>query len=115
MIYVGINKELGNKEFDRLSDFIFSNYGIKMPPGKKTMLQARLQNRLKEKNMNSFTEYVDFLFSGKANEEIVKMIDVVSTNKTDFFREPKHFEFMKNTILPNHQKKSMKIWSSASS
>ncbi len=107
---------LDDKDFDRLSSFIYSNYGIKMPNSKKTMLQARLQNRLKDLNINSFKQYVDFVFSDKSGEnEIVKMIDVVSTNKTDFFREPKHFDFMKQTILPLFHDKKLKVWSSASS
>jgi chemotaxis protein methyltransferase CheR len=110
------NKILEDKDFNRLSDFIYSNYGIKMPIAKKIMLQSRLQNRLKHINVNTFREYVDFIFSGKEGEdEIIKMIDMVSTNKTDFFREPKHFDFLKSNILPSFEGKKMKIWSSASS
>lgn len=111
-----ITKQLDDKDFGRLSEFIYSNYGIKMPIAKKTMLQARLQNRLKTLKIDSFKEYVDFIFSGKEGQsEIVEMIDVVSTNKTDFFREPKHFEYMKSTILKDFHDQKLKIWSSASS
>lgn len=91
-----------------------------MPLSKKGMLQARLQNRLRENNCQDFKEYVNFIFSGSGSEsEIVKMIDVVSTNKTDFFRESNHFDFMKEHILPEYaeetSKSEIKIWSSACS
>lgn len=113
-------KPLSDTEFNLLSNFIYSNYGIKMPPAKKSMLQSRLQNRLRENNLSSFKEYCDLVFSDKNGEtEIVHMIDVVSTNKTDFFRENGHFEFMKSTILPEFQNQNnhdkLKVWSSACS
>ena len=113
------NKILGDKEFDKLSEFISSQFGIKLPRAKKTMLQARLQNRLKVLNMDSFSEYTKFIFSGALSEsEVVHMVDAVSTNKTDFFRENQHFEFMKSVILPEldaANARYIKVWSSASS
>lgn len=113
-------KELGDKEFQKLSNFIYSNYGIKMPYSKKGMLQARLQNRLRELNHSDFKEYVDYVFSGKDSEvEIIKMIDVVSTNKTDFYREINHFHFLNDHVLPLYQESkdtvTYKVWSSACS
>ncbi|WP_462280148.1 CheR family methyltransferase [Salinivirga cyanobacteriivorans] len=112
------NIELKAKEFERLSHYIFSNYGIKMPPAKKVMLQSRLQKRLRHLNINNFPAYIDFVFSKQGEKEIVHMMDVVSTNKTDFFREPTHFEFMHETILPEITQKGLnefKIWSAGSS
>lgn len=111
---------MSDGEFKKLSNFIYSNYGIKMPPTKKVMLQARLQKRLKANNIKSFKEYCDFVFSEAGmRSEVVHMIDVVSTNKTDFFREPGHFDFMTNVFLPefkaDYSGKPLKIWSSASS
>ena len=93
--------ELSGKDFDRLSKFIVSEYGIKMPPEKKIMLQSRLQKRLKELNMNNFKDYVDYVFSPSGqSEEVIHMMDVVSTNKTDFFRESAHFDYMLTDALP---------------
>lgn len=108
-------------EFSKLSDFIYTNYGIKMPPVKKIMLQSRLQKRLRALNMTSYGEYIDYLFSKKGmQEELFQMIDVVSTNKTDFFREPAHFDFLRNTLLPmfmsqNRGRSFLKVWSAACS
>ena len=72
-----------------------------MPPAKKIMLEARLQKRLRTLGMTSFREYCDFLFeSPEGTGELVHMIDAVTTNKTDFFREPFHFQFLVETALP---------------
>jgi len=96
------------------------NYGIKLPIFKKIMLQSRLASRLKINGMKSYAEYTKYVLSGDANEsEIVNMIDLVSTNKTDFYREAAHFDFMKEVVLPNFivgdSPQPFKIWSSASS
>lgn len=112
---------LSEDEFQRLSTYIFSEFGIKMPPVKKIMLQSRLQKRLRELQMNNFKDYVDFVFSEEGlSNEVIHMIDVVSTNKTDFFREPIHFDFLQSVILPelagNHfSGRPVKIWSAGCS
>jgi chemotaxis protein methyltransferase CheR len=111
--------KMSNDEFKRLSEFIYNDYGIKLSPIKKIMLQGRLQKRLRENNFKSFKEYIDYVFSAEGlNKEVVHMVDAVSTNKTDFFREAPHFDFMKEKLLPEFlgsNKKHLKIWSAASS
>lgn len=92
-----------------------------MPPVKKVMLQSRLQKRLRELNMTTFKEYIDYVFGKDGlNAEIIHMLDVVSTNKTDFFREPVHFDFLTSTVLPEfvQQKtgsRTIKVWSAGCS
>ena len=72
-----------------------------MPEAKKTMLQARLLKRLRHLGMKSFDEYSEYLFSPKGmEEELSSMINVVTTNKTDFYREPKHFDHLVDMVLP---------------
>jgi chemotaxis protein methyltransferase CheR len=111
---------LGDKDFHRLSTFIISNYGIKLPPSKKTLVQCRLQKRLKAYNMISFGDYIDFLFSSAGREEeLSNMINEISTNKTDFFREPVHFDFLSQTGLKEYLSKTGKsrisVWSAGCS
>ncbi|MBQ5551243.1 MAG: hypothetical protein IIT32_09285, partial [Bacteroidales bacterium] len=89
--------KLSEADFARLSKFIYNQYGIKMPEAKHIMLQSRLQKRLRALQMPSFSEYVDYVFSPAGSAEIVHMMDVVSTNKTDFFRENQHFEYLLDT------------------
>jgi len=110
-----------NSEFNRLSGFILNNYGIKLPVSKKTMLEGRLQKRLRALNISSFKTYCDYVFSPQGQQmELIHMIDVVTTNKTDFFREAVHFDFLSNKILPKFLKdgfgtKPFRIWSAGCS
>ena len=93
---------LSDREFQRFSGFIYDHTGIKMPPAKKTMLEARLQKRLKALGIASFEGYGDFVFSQEGSAtELIHLIDVVTTNKTDFFREPGHFDYMVKAALPS--------------
>ncbi len=113
--------KLSRSDFIRLSKYIYSEYGIKMPETKLIMLQSRLQKRLRELKMYSYKEYIDFVFSKEGQrEEIFHMIDSISTNKTDFFREPAHFDFLTKTILPEFISKrytrgQIKFWSAGCS
>jgi chemotaxis protein methyltransferase CheR len=115
-----LKERLTDSDFKRFSEFIYGNYGIKMPNEKRTMLEGRLMKRLRVNQIKSFAEYCDYVFSEEGMEkELIHMINVVSTNKTDFFREPVHFEFLYATVLPEFRRKknseSIKIWSSACS
>lgn len=111
--------QLKDSEFKKLSEFIYGNFGIKMPPAKKIMLQSRLHKRLKALHIDNFHDYLEYVFSKKGQEEeVIHMIDVVSTNKTDFFREPTHFDFLHEYILPQlikEGKRSINIWSAGCS
>jgi chemotaxis protein methyltransferase CheR len=90
------------KEFLQLSEFIQESVGIKMPPEKKIMLEGRLRKRLRNLGIDSFSEYLEYLFSQQGmKDELVHMIDVITTNKTDFFREPAHFDFLIQNALPD--------------
>jgi len=110
-----------NLEFNKLSSFILTNYGIKLPITKKTMLEGRLQKRLRALNLFSFREYCDYVFSPEGQQtEVMQMIDVVTTNKTDFFREAVHFDFLSNNVLPKYcsssfSAKPFKVWSAGCS
>ena len=87
--------------FLKFSSFVQSELGIKMPKVKKTMLQARLSKRLRKLGMMNFDEYYEFVFSPDGiKTELQNMIDAVTTNKTDFFREPKHFDYLVKMVLP---------------
>jgi chemotaxis protein methyltransferase CheR len=112
--------ELSEKDFNQFSSFIYSEYGIKMPPVKRVMLQGRLLKRIRELNMKSYSEYKDYFFSKEGQrKEIFNFLNVVTTNKTDFFREPVHFNFLSEVVLPAHQKKNnnslFKVWSAGCS
>ena len=95
-----------DRELKEFSAFIYSELGIKITQTKKTMLQARLQRRLRTLNMKSYGQYLEYLQSLRGLEvELPQMVDAVTTNTTSFFREPKHFEYLVQQILPQWQKK----------
>lgn len=114
---------LSDKTFSLFSSFIYDEVGIKLPPAKKTMLEARLHKRLKALGILTFEAYADYVFSPEGRGmELVNLIDVVTTNKTDFFREPAHFEYLVKTAIPTLISKSdagirtpFKIWSAGCS
>jgi chemotaxis protein methyltransferase CheR len=95
---------MSDQEFGRYSRFIEAELGIKMPPAKKIMLEARLQKRLKILGLASFGQYYDHVFgTGGAkgdDSELVNLMDAVTTNKTDFFRESSHFDYLAGTAVP---------------
>jgi len=93
--------QLAGRDFTRLTEFIYSETGIRLGPEKKTMLEGRLKKRLRDLHIDSYRQYCDYLFGHEGlREEKVFFIDVVTTNKTDFFREPKHFDYLAATALP---------------
>lgn len=90
-----------DKEFKRLSEFIHTEVGIKLPFSKKVMVEARLQKRLRQLGKAGYRDYYEYLFSPEGlDEELVQLIDVITTNTTEFFREPRHFEIMTGQTLP---------------
>ncbi len=113
---------MSHGDFSRLSRFIYAECGIRMPPAKKTMLEARLQKRLRALGLGTFREYCDYLFSPAGTDnELVHMIDLVTTNKTDFFREPDHFGYLAHTVLPEWMRRhggparKLAVWSAGCS
>lgn len=113
---------LSDRHFRSIAEFIEGQVGIKLPAGKRLMLEGRLQKRVRALNYSDLNEYVDYLFGGgRMDTELVHLIDCVTTNKTDFFREPSHFDFMKAVAVPellglrSRGSHGLKIWSSACS
>jgi len=95
--------------FNRFSEMIQQECGIKMPASKKTMLEARLRKRLRALGYPDFEHYCDYVFGpGGFEHELVHLLDVVTTNKTDFFREGVQFEFLQRTALPTLLERGMR-------
>jgi len=95
------DESISSRDYARLCDLIYAEAGIHLGHDKKTMLEVRIKRRLKELSLTSYGQYCDYLFGHQGlKDEIVPLIDVVTTNKTDFFREPKHFEFLVAKALP---------------
>ncbi len=113
-------KTLSEAEFKKIAAYIEKNVGIKMPPEKRMMMQSRLASRLKALHLDSYKAYIDYVFSGKDadNHELIMMIDAMTTNLTEFFREPQHFDYMRSAALPGYAAQKLnkiKIWSAGCS
>jgi chemotaxis protein methyltransferase CheR len=109
-------------DFERISKLVYQHCGINLHDGKKELVKARLGKRLREGSFESFSEYYQFITTDEGTDELVAMIDSISTNLTYFFREESHFQTLQKILasLPHtkDQKRSVimyKIWSAGCS
>lgn len=110
---------LSPTDFDRIATFINNQVGIKMPREKLVMLEGRLRRRVRATGAASIADYCAFLFSSNhLAEEAEHLINAVTTNKTDFFRESRHFDYLRETALPALVRggtRRVRAWSAAAS
>ena len=109
-----------DKDFKELADYIYEYYGINLYPNKKTLVKSRLIKRLNALGMSSYKEYCSFVLRNDPNRtEAVEMINRLSTNKTEFFRENDHFEQLTQVLIPTliniDNLKEINIWSAGCS
>jgi len=106
---------MSTETFAKASKLIESRLGIKMPDTKKVLLESRLQKRMRVLNINSFEEYL-FNTIARSKDEFQAFIDIVTTNKTDFFREPLHYDYLKQVIKKEIEHKNVfNLWSAGCS
>lgn len=117
-----LNMELKEREYKRISRLVYDLSGINLHDGKRELIRARLAKRLRELGLKDYKEYCKILENDPTGLETTVLIDRLSTNKTDFFREQAHFEFLKSRALPelSERKKSgggrrVRIWSAGCS
>ena len=108
-----------DKEFKFISDLVGERTGIVLSSAKRQMVYGRLSRRLRQLNMNKFSDYCDMLTSGH-EEELIEFTNAITTNLTAFFRENHHFEYLKDTVIPkvikdNASTKRIRIWSAGCS
>ena len=114
---------LSDKEFELFRGLIYKTSGISLALSKKELVKARLSKRLTKTGIGSFEQYYKFVTKHDKNgEELVHLLDSISTNKTDFFREAKHFDFLNTKLLPDLiqkkekvKNKTIRVWCAASS
>jgi len=111
--------KITDEEFNQLANFIQSNYGIYLKKEKQALVTGRLYNVLVQHNFNNFSEYYDYVISDKTGKAVVKLIDKITTNHTFFMREPDHFFYFRDEVLPYLKKtvkdKDLRIWSAGCS
>ena len=96
------NEGLSSADFERLRSLIYRESGINLSSDKKTMMEIRIKRRLHSLKIASHGEYCERVFApGGMDSELVHLIDVITTNKTDFFREAGHFDYLVSKALPD--------------
>jgi chemotaxis protein methyltransferase CheR len=113
---------LQERHFAKLARLVEERTGIRLPPGKRTMVEGRLRKRIRALGIADLDEYGRAVFEGgKLDDEFLHLIDCVTTNKTDFFREPDHFDFLRERAMPalaslrRGADSPLKFWSAAAS
>ena len=95
------DEAISGSNYTRLCELIYREAGIRLGSDKRTMLEVRIKRRLKALDIESYGGYCDYLFGREGMQaELIHLIDVVTTNKTDFFREPGHFSYLVEKALP---------------
>lgn len=120
---VADDDHLAAADFQRISALIGEQVGIRLPPAKRLMVEGRLRKRIRALQLPNLRTYGDYLFRQDGLEsELPFLINAVTTNKTDFFREPEHFELMEKLLVPDllsrrtgERNPVLKVWSAASS
>jgi chemotaxis protein methyltransferase CheR len=110
-----LSHELNDKQFRKISDLVYRHCGINLKDGKEALVKARLMKRFRAIGMESVESYLELIESKAGDHELDQMIDAMTTNKTSFFREIEHFNFLRERILPQFKGKRMRIWSAACS
>ncbi|MGD9505048.1 MAG: protein-glutamate O-methyltransferase CheR [Syntrophobacteraceae bacterium] len=117
-----MEKNLSERLFQEFSRLVYQQCGINLHEGKKALLQARLNKRLRATGFSSYEEYYDYLCSNAHSDELVHFLDCISTNLTYFFREPQHFEHLEHVLIPEllerkrrERNSRIRIWSAGCS
>lgn len=108
---------LTDATFQRLAAFIQTYSGIHITPQKRVMVETRVHRRMAALGISRVDDYCDLVF-GNDHDEVVAFINDITTNKTDFFREPAHFDFLAEHVVPSVARsgqRNIKVWSAASS
>ncbi len=116
-----MHDQLQEKHFVKLARLVEDHTGIRLPPTKRTMVEGRLRKRMRALGLPSLADYGHVIFEhGRLADEFTYLVDCVTTNKTDFFREPDHFAFLRDKAIPLLRSQHgldgpMKFWSAAAS
>jgi chemotaxis protein methyltransferase CheR len=111
-----VSPVLENHEFMWIKDYLYKRAGIVLTDNKHALVSGRLDMRVRSHGFSSYSEYFRLLGKPGNESETLMAIDLLTTNETYFFREPKHFEFLKNQLFPQHPAgQHLRIWSAASS
>ena len=106
--------ELRASEFAQVKRLMHGRFGIELRPGKEHLVRARLAKILRQEQFASFGEYFNHVAADKTGEALINLANALTTNHTSFFREPAHFDFLKQWLASQRQAPGpIQIWSAA--
>ena len=108
-------RSIENNDFQRVRRIIHDYAGIFINEGKEALVQSRLMKRMRVLGISSFSDYLDLIEKERPGGEFLSFADVLTTNKTSFFRESKHFDYIKKVVFPTMNGRSAKWWSAGCS
>jgi chemotaxis protein methyltransferase CheR len=106
---------LKSSDFLRVQRIMYDYCGIYLHSGKQALVRARLMKRMRKVGLTDFDEYLDKIEEEPDSREFLSFVDVLTTNKTDFFRENQHFHFLREAILPEMRGRDVRWWSAGCS
>jgi chemotaxis protein methyltransferase CheR len=107
---------LGPRDFDRIRQLAHGTFGLDLKPGKEELVGARLRRLLRKDGFRSFQDYYRHVLADRSGAALAAMIDALATNHTAFLREPDHFNFLREQVLPCLAKRdTVEIWCAACS
>jgi chemotaxis protein methyltransferase CheR len=109
-----ISKELNDAQFGAIRDLTYRLCGINLHEGKEGLVRTRLAKRVTLLGLESFDAYIAHVSDERNSAELAEMVDALTTNKTSFFRENQHFDFLRREVLPNAGPR-LRIWSAGCS
>ena len=109
--------ELSDAEFHHIRRLVYRMSGIDLHSGKEGLVKSRLVKRLRTLGIDTFEDYLAHLERDASGEEMAMMVDALTTNKTSFFREAQHFDYLRQHVLPTlrSRARAMRLWSAACS
>jgi chemotaxis protein methyltransferase CheR len=113
---VGAPESITDREFRDIRGWIYQRAGIHLSDQKKALVSGRLASRLRHYQLSHYGEYFNLLQTGAHPDEPQVAVDLLTTNETHFFREPRHFDFLRERIVPSHPaQRPLRVWSAACS
>ncbi len=108
-------EDLKPQHFRKISEVVHRVAGIHLKEGKEALVRARLMKRLRQLGIGRVEDYLELIEGKRGAGEIPELVDVMTTNKTHFFREADHFDFLRETVLPALPGRRLRFWSAACS
>lgn len=107
--------KLKQAEFESIQSKIYDYCGINLHDGKQALVRSRVMKRIRKLGLRDFAHYIEYLEADSSGEEFLALVDVLTTNKTSFFRESQHFDFIVNNVVPEINGRQVKWWSAGCS